>query len=114
MDTMIIAKCGLVCSDCNAYKATIKNDDDLRKQTAREWSAMFKTDIDWKTVNCEGCQESDKEKVFSYCRVCAIRQCALEKGYATCAECADFGCEKVRAIWEHDGGAQKRLEQLRG
>ncbi len=113
MDNKIIAKCGLVCSECKAYKATIKDDDEMRKETAREWSAMFNADVDWKTINCVGCQESDMEKVFSYCRVCTIRQCALGKGYATCAECAEFGCEKVLGIWEHDGGARERLEQMR-
>ncbi|MBN1796934.1 MAG: DUF3795 domain-containing protein [Spirochaetales bacterium] len=109
----IIAKCGLMCSECNAYKATLKNDDELRKKTAREWSAMFNVSIDWKIINCLGCQQEEKAKLFSHCLVCGIRLCALEKGFATCADCPDFGCEKVSEIWKHDDTPRKRLEQMR-
>ncbi|RPJ08966.1 MAG: DUF3795 domain-containing protein [Spirochaetaceae bacterium] len=109
----IIAKCGLDCVKCGAYQATIHNSDELRKKTADEWSKMFGGVIDWKTINCLGCQQNDKAKLFSHCMVCGVRTCALEKGYATCAECKDFGCEKVSAIWKYDENAKKSLEALR-
>ncbi|MBN1410708.1 MAG: DUF3795 domain-containing protein [Spirochaetales bacterium] len=109
----IIAKCGLDCMECGAYKATIDNSDDLRKKTAGEWSAMFNADIDWKTINCLGCQQKNKGKLFSHCLVCGIRTCAVERGYATCADCPDFGCDKVSEIWRHAPGSKTNLEQLR-
>jgi hypothetical protein len=56
----IIAKCGIVCTDCNAYKATIANSDELRKQTAEEWSRMFNTTIAPESINCRGCQGTDE------------------------------------------------------
>lgn len=109
----IIAKCGINCSECNAYKATITNSEDLRKKTAQEWSALFGVVIDPKTISCLGCQESDKNKLFSHCQVCGIRTCAVEKGFKTCAECDDFGCEKVASIWQHDSKIKANLDSLR-
>ena len=109
----IIAKCGLICSECNACQATIQDSDELRKKTAEQWSAMFNATIDWKTINCLGCQQSDKEKLFSYCSMCEIRNCALEKGFTTCADCPDFGCNKVKEIWKHNSVARTNLEDLR-
>ena len=61
----IIAKCGLECTDCNAYKATVADDDDLRKKTAEEWSRMFKADIKAETINCLGCQQKDQDKLLT-------------------------------------------------
>ena len=109
----IIAKCGLICSECPAYQATIENSDDLRKKTAEQWSAMFNSSIDWKTINCLGCQQDDKEKLFSYCMMCGIRSCASEKGLKTCADCSDFGCAKVSEFWKNAENAKKNLEELR-
>jgi Zn finger protein HypA/HybF involved in hydrogenase expression len=110
----IIARCGLECTDCNAYRATVADDDDLRVKTAEEWSRMFKVDIPPETINCLGCQQNDQNKLFSHCRVCGIRSCAIGKGYATCAECADFGCEKVSEIWAYAPQAKSQLEEFRG
>lgn len=109
----MIAKCGIDCIECNAYKATITNSEELRKKTAQEWSAQFGVLIDPKTINCVGCQEDDKDKLCSHCQVCGVRSCAVEKGYKTCAECDDFGCEKVAAIWKFDSKIKENLDSLR-
>lgn len=33
--------CGLNCEDCPVFIATINNDDDLRRETAKEWSERY-------------------------------------------------------------------------
>ncbi|MDI6786087.1 MAG: DUF3795 domain-containing protein [bacterium] len=66
---IIIAYCGLCCSNCGMYKK--------RK--------------------CRGCH-SDKPMN----RNCKMKACAMERRYATCAECADFQnlkeCKKLYNI----------------
>jgi hypothetical protein len=109
----IIAKCGLVCSECGAYLATVNNSDQLREETAKKWSQMFNVNIDPVSIKCLGCQESDKDKLFNHCLSCGIRLCADEKGYFSCADCPDFGCEKVMMIWNHNEAARKNLEKLK-
>ena len=34
----LIACCGLDCENCDARKATVNNDDALRKKTAKQWA----------------------------------------------------------------------------
>lgn len=110
MSEVILAKCGLLCSDCTAYKATIANDDELRKSTAAEWSKLYGSEIDWTTINCLGCQQD--EVLFGHCKVCGIRSCAKERNVETCGNCSDLGCAKVSEIWKHDPQAEKRLRAV--
>ena len=108
----MIAKCGLVCSDCPAYIATRNNDDPLREETAKKWSAMFKADIKPADINCDGCQ-SETQRLFSYCSSCEIRKCAREKNMATCADCPEYSCEKLDAFLVQVPEARAVLEGLR-
>ena len=105
-----IAYCGLDCFNCLAYKATIANDDDMRRKTAEEWSQQFQSDIKPEDINCLGCKS---EKVFSHCNTCQIRACNLEHSLDNCAECDSFGCEKIEALLEHVPEARKNLERLK-
>ena len=108
----MIAKCGIVCSECPAYIATQKNDDALRAETAKKWSEMFKSDIKAADINCDGCQ-SESPRLFSYCQTCEIRKCANGKKLATCAACPEYSCQKLDAFLAQVPEARKVLEKLR-
>lgn len=108
----MIAKCGLVCSECPAYIATQKNDDVLRAETAKKWSEMFKSDIKAADINCDGCP-SDTGRLFNYCATCEIRKCAREKKVPTCAACPEYSCQKLDAFLTQVPEARKVLEELR-
>jgi len=108
----MIAKCGLVCSECPAYIATRNNDDIMREETAKKWSAMFKSDIKPSDINCDGCQ-SESQRLFSYCQTCEIRKCAREKNLATCADCPEYSCAKLDQFLSSVPEARKVLEGLR-
>ncbi|HEY9061988.1 MAG TPA: DUF3795 domain-containing protein [Pseudobacteroides sp.] len=45
-----IACCGLDCEECLAYKATVSDSDESRKQTADQWSKMFNANIEPKLL----------------------------------------------------------------
>jgi hypothetical protein len=108
----IIGACGIICSDCPAYRATQENDDAKRAQVAKEWSSEeFK--IDPSEVNCDGCM-IEGGRTMGFMAECTVRTCAMEKGYATCAECADFGCDKLDMPWKMVPDAKKTLEEMRG
>ena len=66
---MIVACCGLCCSNCGMYKKE----------------------------KCQGCH-SDRPMNKN----CEMKACAMERGYATCAECPDFQdlkeCKKLYNI----------------
>jgi hypothetical protein len=85
----LIAVCGLDCAVCPAYVASMKNDDELRKKTAAEWSKAFGFDFKSEMINCHGCLATDGVQV-GHCAECEMRLCALGKDYKSCAVCADL------------------------
>ncbi len=111
MDKMV-AFCGITCSECPAFLATQKDDDNERKKIAEMWSKQFNEEIKPEGINCDGCLlESDR--LFSYCRVCEIRKCAQEKEVKNCAYCDDYVCEKLNNFFDHASEAKVTLEEIR-
>ncbi len=108
----MISACGLDCSGCPAYLATIRDDQALREKTAQEWSALYRAQIEASQVNCLGCL-SEGEVHFSHCEVCAVRACVQEKGFDNCAPCPDYACADLEEILSFAPDARANLERLR-
>lgn len=106
----LIACCGLDCENCDARIATVRNDDELRKKTARKWSVMNNApEITAETINCVGCR-ADGVK-FAYCSdYCVIRKCVINKGFNTCGDCKELdACPIVGAVFQHNPSAKENL-----
>lgn len=106
-----IAYCGLDCEVCEARKATVNDDNDLRKKVAKEWSELNKVEITPDMINCSGCRIPGVKT--PYCdSMCSIRQCAAGKKLETCGNCAEMNtCTKVSMIIGNNADARKRLER---
>ena len=107
-----IGCCGIQCLQCPAFIATKNQDQELRKKTAQEWSALFKAEIRPEDILCVGCW-SDKEPIFAHCRECDYRLCAKKRGLPHCALCADYPCEKLEQFFQMVPSAKATLETLR-
>lgn len=107
----MIAYCGLDCEQCDAYIATKNNDQALREKTARLWSELNNATILPEHINCDGCRVNGRKTV--YCEsLCAIRQCALKKGVATCGECLEMEqCPLAGAVFAHNPQARNNLTE---
>ena len=70
--------CGLDCKKCNAYIATVNDDQDLREETAKQWADLNSAPILPEHINCEGCRVRGVKTVFCE-NLCEIRKCALKK-----------------------------------
>ena len=109
----MVAYCGLDCSTCEAYIATMKNDDAERKRVSKEWSEKYMGDIPPESINCYGCTSEDKP-VFYYCEhMCEIRKCARNKKVANCASCSDYICSMLSYFFQNAPDAKENLEKLR-
>ena len=106
-----LSNCGLDCASCGAFRAYKTDDDEIRKQTAAEWSKMFNIEIDYKTINCEGCKSNGKV-LMGHCHTCKIRVCAEEKKVENCAHCKEYACEKLDVIFEHSKEAKMNLDRI--
>jgi len=111
METMI-AYCGIICSKCPAYLATQADDDQARAEVAKLWSKQYGMNIKPEDANCDGCLQTNG-RLFSHCRVCGIRACGMEKKVSTCAVCADYACEQLKAFYSIAPHAGRMLEKLR-
>lgn len=108
----IIAYCGLDCSVCPAYVATINNNDAARAAVAEQWSREFGNEIKPEDVNCDGCL-SKSGRHIGYCGMCEIRKCGSEKVVENCAYCSDYSCEKISAFHENAGPAKATLDDIK-
>ena len=106
-----IAYCGLDCEKCDAYLATIHDDQALREKTAKLWAALNHAPILPEHINCQGCRADGMKTVFCE-SLCGIRQCALKKVVSTCGDCPDLdNCQTVGAIISSKPEALKNLRR---
>lgn len=107
----MIAYCGLNCVKCDAYLATVNNDQALREKTAKLWSELNQTLIQPEDINCEGCRADGKKTV--YCEnLCGIRHCAMEKGVRTCGDCPEMeSCKTLGMIISNNSEARENLKR---
>lgn len=105
----MIGCCGLDCEKCDAYLATIHNDDALREKTAKLWSKLNNIEILPEMINCTGCR-ADGVKTYFCGNMCEIRKCALGKGFETCGECGGMSaCGTVKEIHDNSSEAAENL-----
>lgn len=113
MDRMV-AYCGLVCSDCRAYIATQSKDPAALERVAAQWREQFNwTNITADMILCDGCSDTDRERRSHYCDLCEIHACALERGVANCAYCADYACDKLEGFFAQAVSARAVLDDIR-
>ena len=108
----IVAYCGLVCTECPAYKATQEDDDSARAKVAEAWSKQFKHDFKTEDINCHGCLAAG-EMQFSYCSLCNIRKCGVDRKVLNCAYCVEYPCDKLDDFHAQVAEAKAKLETLR-
>ena len=106
----MIAYCGLDCEKCDAYLATVNDDQALREKTAKLWSELNHVTILPEQINCEGCRVDGVKTV--YCEsLCGIRQCARKKGFETCGDCPEMEtCRIVGMVISNNPEARKNLK----
>ena len=107
----LIAYCGLNCAACDAYLATLHNDQALRERTAKLWAELNNAPILPEHINCQGCRTEGVKTVFCD-HLCGIRQCALKRGAATCGSCPELEtCPTVGAILSNRPEALEKLKK---
>ena len=110
----MVAYCGLVCSDCEAYLVTQANDPVALERLAAKWREQFDSpEITANTILCDGCPGTNGGRRIGYCATCEIRACALERGVANCAHCADYTCAKLEGFFAQAAGARTVLDDIR-
>ena len=109
MENKMIAYCGLDCSKCDAYLATINNDEELRIKTAAKWSELNNIEIKSEEINCEGCRTSGVKTIFCD-KLCPIRRCAINNKVNHCGKCQKMiSCDTLKMITSNNKDALNNL-----
>lgn len=105
------AYCGLVCTNCPTYLATLNNDDEARKKTADLYAEKFGFNLKPEEINCDGCL-SENGTLISYCQECNIRACCRTKGLSNCAYCDEQPCDKLKDFHKFSPDAKTSFDCL--
>lgn len=109
----MIAYCGLVCTDCDAYVATQANDLEALERLAkkaREEYGMANATLE--STMCDGCL-SNSDRLCGYCYECGVRACATGRGMVNCAHCDDYTCETLEGFFGMAPQARVTLDGIR-
>lgn len=109
--TELTSACGLDCPGCECYLATKSGNMETKTDIAVRWSKNYNAELTAEDINCNRCL-SDGPR-FNWCGLCLIRACAQDKGYRTCAECADFPCKINEFLYQAVPEAKKSIEEHR-
>ncbi len=106
----IIAYCGMICSECPIFIATKMNDNKRRRKIAQMLNKKSKKKYKIEDINCEGCLS--ESKIFHFCNICEIRNCARKRKVRICTECEKYPCEKLSKIFKNYPKSKERLEKI--
>ena len=104
----MIAYCGIICSECDAFIATQNDDDAKRKEVAALWTKESNVNVKPEDINCDGCLATT-DRLWGYCHTCEIRKCGQEKGVENCAYCDEYPCYKLEKFFQRSGDRLGRL-----
>lgn len=90
--------CGIDCSECDARKATLNNDQALREATAKKWTEDYKHPFTADDIHCTGCREEGTK--IGHCSECGVRLCALKKQVAHCGVCPTNPCATLDGFYQ--------------
>lgn len=93
--------CGVLCSDCAAYRGREKGAA-YRRRAAAAWRRIWGRRDAPELMTCGGCLGPDAELFHTSVR-CRARRCCLAKGFGSCAECPVDACpdlERAQSVWD--------------
>jgi hypothetical protein len=109
----MIARCGLVCSECPVFKATRDDDDAARAAISAYYAEKHGMTIPPGEIACDGCRTGGGRLHVS-CRECPIRKCCGEKGLPHCGRCDKGPCDRLKQLHERSHAAKHCYEALLG
>jgi hypothetical protein len=88
----ILSRCGYRCDLCLAYRPNVEANPANQQILSDGWHKYFGFRITPADIICDGCLAESPRLIDS---ACPVRPCVLERGLRSCADCPDYGCEKL-------------------
>ena len=103
----LIAYCGINCTTCSLYIATVNKDASLKMELATKWGQMYKKTFKIEDMECLGCKS---EKVFMLCKKCDIKSCNENKGLEICSKCGNYPCSRIDKFYDWQEKQDTKVE----
>ncbi len=88
----ILTRCGYRCDLCLAYRPNVEVHPSNQQKLSDGWHRYFGFRIAPEKIICDGCMSENPELID---QACPVRPCVIEKGWANCAQCEQYVCEKI-------------------
>ena len=113
----MIAYCGLTCDTCPIHLATVETDEarqkEMRESVVHQCAELYDMNLRLEEItDCDGCR-AETGRLFSGCRNCEIRKCAIRKNLENCAFCEHYACDLLAKHFIVDPGSRETLERIR-
>lgn len=87
----LMAPCGLYCGACGVYIATRDNNEKFKAIMGNLYGTKPEE------TECHGCMQNDpQKKLYSFCKICDIRNCVRTGGYYSCHQCGQWPCDVIK------------------
>lgn len=84
--------CGINCTKCPVYIATVTESLDLKQKVADDWGKLYNRSFTAEEMVCYGCK---KDVRLSLCSKCDIEVCNIAKGNDNCRICREYPCNRI-------------------
>lgn len=92
MDEML-SLCCFRCDLCLAWRPNVERED-RRRELSDGWHTYFGFRVPPGEIVCDGCTRDAGAVTLD--SGCPVRPCVLGRGLASCAECEDYPCDRIR------------------
>ena len=111
-----LSYCGIDCSACDVFKATVEGDQEARMRAVELWTPTARKHwgmekLDPNILDCAGCRTTDVQHK-GYGR-CPIRPCARQRNLSSCGLCREWRtCERLSGVLADSPEARTNLERI--
>ncbi len=88
----ILSRCGFRCDLCLAYRPNVETHPENRQALSDGWHQYFGFRIPPEEIVCDGCWAEDGQLID---KACPVRPCVAGRSLRSCAECGEYGCERL-------------------
>jgi hypothetical protein len=112
-----ISYCGLICRGCPIFLIALESNKEKKDKMIGDIISAcrenYGINYKYEDINeCSGCKASNG-RIFSGCKNCSIRKCAVEREFENCAYCGEYPCKQLLEIFQNDFSAKMRLDSIR-
>lgn len=94
-----LGSCGSNCLTCKTLRATLEDDDDLRKSEAAVLKEKNNINMHYSQMNCFGCTSGDR--LDSCAANCPWQPCCKQNSVIRCNQCKKYPCDKISELFNH-------------